>query len=85
MLDLPHHRSYHVPMANTSGFPRFQVTIDGLEHWLPLERAGRALNNYLTPVSLGSRALEDSGETRQITREEHNRMIDIAEKWDAAK
>lgn len=71
--------------SDNSEFPKYQITIDGQEHWLPLRKAGIELNSYFAPVSLGSKALEASGVTRDITQQERNQMIDIADEWDAAK
>lgn len=68
-----------------SEFPKFQIIIDNVEHWLPLGTAGRELNSYWCPVRIGSKALEATGVTREITIEERNKMIDIADEFDANK
>ncbi len=70
---------------NNSEFPKYQINIGGQEHWLPRREAGIELNSHYRPVSLGSKALEESGITRDITCEERDQMNDIADEWDAAK
>jgi hypothetical protein len=77
---------YYCSMTNTeTEFPKYQINIDGNEHWLPKAETGLALNSYFVPVDLGKKALEASGVTRDITPAEQSGLYDIADEFDAEK
>ena len=62
---------------NRGDYPKYQITIDGTEHMLPLHEVGHNLNTN-TSVTLGSKALGADGVVRPITDEERRLMHDIA-------
>lgn len=68
-----------------SDFPRYQMIINGIEHWLKLTEAGIAYDSGWVPVEFGGKVLESNGRTRSITKEEKNKIGDIAEEWSASK
>ncbi len=53
--------------------------------WLPIVEAGRTSNSYMVQVEIGKRVMEPDGTERETTREEYNKMIDIANEWDERK
>jgi hypothetical protein len=68
--------------------PLYEVAVEGKRLFLPLQRAAAAQNSWFTRVEVGDLVLEVIGADltlRAITREEINRINDLADEIDAEK
>lgn len=66
-------------------FPLYQMIVGDKTHWLPIEACGVLYDDGSRHVSIGGKALDESGLERDITNEERQRIADIADEHSANK
>lgn len=73
-------------------FPKFQVflghpdpKVGEKEYYLPKDEAGSELAWSMRPSRIGTKVLEATGRTRDMTADEHNAIIDVADRIDENK
>jgi len=68
-----------------SKFPLYLMVFDGKNRWLNINAAGRLYDYGFAPVSIGGRVMEEDGTEREITDEERQRIVDIADEYSGNK
>lgn len=64
---------------------RYLMIIDGDQEWLTLDQAGAAYDNGLAKVGIGGLVMIEDGDTRDMTDDERQNIVDAADSHSASK
>ena len=72
--------------SKNSVFPLYLMIRDGSRVWLHIRDAGRLYDSGFIPVSIGGKVIRDeSGSEHDITDEERQRIVNIADDYSGNK
>lgn len=63
----------------------YLMIVNGSSQWASFGRAGQLANAYFDKVEIGKRVLEPDGTERDMTVQEYNEIVDLAERIDESK
>lgn len=68
-----------------SRFPLYLMIVNGERKWLKINRAGVVYDDGFMPVRIGGSVLEEDGSEREITNEERQKIVNIADEYSGSK
>ena len=71
--------------SKNSVFPLYLMIRDGSRVWMNIIDAGRLYDSGFIPVSIGGRVMEEGGCERDITDEERQKIVNIADDYSGNK
>ena len=66
-------------------FPLYLMTEDGKSKFMPLRKAGVLADSMYSRVEIGKLVLEADFSVRKITEEEHDKIVEIADRHSDSK
>ena len=73
------------PAVATSEFPKYLMEIDGKKKFFTIRDAGVWYDNGFMRVEIGGEVLEADFSVREITKEEREKISEIADEYSASK
>lgn len=71
--------------AKVEGVRKFLISVDGVRTFMPLQQAGSTFSSLWQKIEIVGLVQEADGTVRDITLEERNKIVHIADQCDADK